>query len=175
MSDPLPLLMQPNLQRFFTMRVAATAASQMLMVALGWQIYDLTGSAWDLGLVGLYQFLPALVLALLSGHVVDRFHRARIVAVCLGMQALIAALLMAATAGHWATRELLLLVAVLLGTARAFQMPAQQALTPLLVPEALLARADILLTSRRDLDVAALRARHPRLVVARFVDGECAN
>ena len=140
-SDRSALFRQTAFIRLWYARLAGTSANQMLMVAMGWQMYELTGSAWDLGLVGLYQFLPALVLALLSGHVVDRFHRARIVAVCLGMQALIAALLMAATAGHWATRELLLLVAVLLGTARAFQMPAQQALTPLLVPEALLARA----------------------------------
>ena len=140
-SDRSALFRQTAFIRLWYARLAGTSANQMLMVAMGWQMYELTGSAWDLGLVGLYQFLPALVLALLSGHVVDRFHRARIVAVCLGMQALIAALLMAATAGHWATRELLLLVAVLLGTARAFQMPAQQALTPLLVPQALLARA----------------------------------
>lgn len=56
----------------------------MLLVAIGWQMYDLTGSAWDLGLVGLRQFLPALALVLVAGRVVDRHHRARIVALCLG-------------------------------------------------------------------------------------------
>ena len=140
-SDRSALFRQTAFIRLWYARLAGTSANQMLMVAMGWQMYELTGSAWDLGLVGLYQFLPALVLALLSGHVVDRFHRARIVAACLGVQALIAALMVAATAGHWASRELLLVVAVLLGTARAFQMPAQQALTPLLVPQAMLARA----------------------------------
>ncbi len=58
--------------RFWFARLAGTAANQMLMVALGWQMYDLTGSAWDLGLVGLLQFLPALLLVLVAGHVVDR-------------------------------------------------------------------------------------------------------
>ena len=56
----------------------------------GWHMYELTGSAWDLGLVGLYQFVPALLLALLAGHVVDRHHRGRIVAACFAVQALVA-------------------------------------------------------------------------------------
>ena len=122
-------------------RLSGTSANQMLMVALGWQMYDLTGSAWDLGLVGLYQFMPALLLSLIAGHVVDRFHRARIVAACLALQAVVAAVLLAGTAGHWASRDLLLVTSALLGTARAFQMPAQQALTPMLVPQAMLPRA----------------------------------
>ena len=58
------LLRQPDFRRFFLSRLAGTAAGQMLLVALGWQMYDLTGSAWDLGLVGLAQFVPALLLAL---------------------------------------------------------------------------------------------------------------
>ena len=62
-------------------RLASVTASQMLMVALGWQMYDLTGSAWDLGLVGLMQFLPALALALPAGQWIDRHHRGRILAV----------------------------------------------------------------------------------------------
>ena len=48
--------------RFWSARLASTAGSQMLMVAIGWQMYELTGSAWDLGLVGLMQFAPALAL-----------------------------------------------------------------------------------------------------------------
>ena len=122
-------------------RLASTAASQMLMVAVGWQIYDLTGSAWDLGLVGLLQFAPALALSLWAGHVVDHHHRARIVAACLAAQVLVTALLWAGSAGGWAARELLLGVSVVLGAVRAFQMPAQQALTPSLVPPPLLPQA----------------------------------
>jgi hypothetical protein len=53
---------------FWWARLTGQLASQMLMVALGWQMYDLTGSAWDLGLVGLLQFLPALLLTLPAGH-----------------------------------------------------------------------------------------------------------
>ncbi len=122
-------------------RLASTAASQMLMVAVGWQMYDLTGSAWDLGLVGLLQFAPALLLALWAGHVIDRHHRARIVAACMAVQVGVSAVLWSASQGAWAERELLLWISLVLGAVRAFQMPAQQALTPSLVPAAMLPRA----------------------------------
>lgn len=135
------LLAQRAYMRFWGTRLFGTAATQMLMVAIGWQMYDLTGSAWDLGLVGLYQFAPALLLTLAAGHVADRFDRARIVACCLAIDAATAVVLVGATQGGWAGRELLLGVSVLLGMVRAFQMPAQQSLTPSLVPAAMLPRA----------------------------------
>ncbi|MEP7295606.1 MAG: MFS transporter [Burkholderiales bacterium] len=127
--------------RLWRSRLASTSANQMLMVAVGWQMYDLTGSAWYLGLVGLLQFLPALLLVLVAGHVVDRFHRARIAALCMLAQVVIALTLAIAAHAHWADRDLLLAISVLLGIVKAFQMPAQQALTPALVPPAVLPRA----------------------------------
>ena len=140
------LARQTAFMRLWYSRVASTGGMQMLMVAVGWQMYELTGSAWDLGLVGLFQFLPALLLTLVAGHVADRLNRARIVLVCMSVQCLVALVFMAATegllaAGPWASRELLLGLSVALGAARAFQMPTQQALTPQLVPPALLSRA----------------------------------
>ena len=122
-------------------RLAGTAASQMLMVAVGWQMYDLTASAWDLGLVGLLQFAPALALALPAGHFIDRHHRARIVSLCLALQVAVACALWAGSSGQWVSREILLWVSVALGVLRSFQMPAQQALLPLLVSPASLPRA----------------------------------
>ena len=113
----------------------------MMMVAVGWQMYELTASAWDLGLVGLFQFAPSLALVLVAGHVVDRFQRARIVALCMLVQALLALVLVLVSATGTAQREWLLGLSVVLGTVRAFQFPAQQALTPALVPAHLLARA----------------------------------
>jgi MFS family permease len=127
--------------RFWYARLSGTIANQMLMVAVGWQMYDLTGSAWDLGLVGLLQFLPALLLTLVAGHVVDRHDRSRVLALTMALQTVVALLLMAATHGHWASRELLLALSVAIGTAKAFQMPAQQALVPSLVPAHVLPRA----------------------------------
>ncbi|MBL8335976.1 MAG: MFS transporter [Rhodoferax sp.] len=139
------LLRQRDFMRLWTARLAGTTGNQMLMVAIGWQMYDLTGSAWDLGLVGLYQFLPALLFTLVAGEAADRLHRGRIVAACILVQAVVALALVAATRGWaqpqpWISRELLLLVSVLLGLTRAFQMPALQALTPSLLPPAMLSR-----------------------------------
>jgi MFS family permease len=132
---------QRAFMRLWAARLAGTSAAQMLMVAVAWQMYDLTGSAWDLGLVGLLQFLPALALVLVAGHVVDRHHRARIVALALLVQAAVAALLGWAVLNEAMSRPLLLGISVVLGGVRAFQMPAQQALTPVLVPAELLPRA----------------------------------
>jgi MFS family permease len=142
-SDPTfrDLMAQRAFLRLWCARLAGTTANQMLMVAVGWQMYELTGSAWDLGLIGLYQFTPALVLSLWAGHVADRHHRGRIVAACLAAQCVASLVLMQASRGEWASRELLLGVSLMLGAVRAFQMSAQQALTPLLVPMPLLQRA----------------------------------
>ncbi|QTN25852.1 MFS transporter [Rhizobacter sp. AJA081-3] len=127
--------------RFWFARLAGTSANQMLMVAIGWQMYDLTASAWDLGLVGLMQFMPSLLLVLVAGHVLDRYHRARILAACMALQAAVAAALALAAWQGWASRDLLLALSVLIGAAKAFQLPAQQAITPLLVPAEVLPRA----------------------------------
>ena len=142
------LLHQQAFMRMWFARLSGTTGSQMLMVAVGWQMYELTGSAWDLGLVGLYQFLPALLLTLVAGHVADRLHRARIIGACFLTQAAVALVLIAATQGwgaaaqqQWVSRDLLLGLSLWLGVARAFQMPAQQALMPMLVAPVLLPRA----------------------------------
>lgn len=135
------LLAQRSFMQLWFARLAGVAASQMLMVAVGWQMYELTSSAWDLGLVGLLQFAPALLLALPAGHLIDRHHRARILAACLFVMMAVALLLVLGSAGSWVTRGWLLGISVVLGIVRAFQMPAQQALTPLLVPPYMLARA----------------------------------
>ena len=141
------LLAQRQFMRFWLARLAGVMANQMLMVAVAWHMYDITSSAWDLGLVGLFQFLPALLMTLPAGHLTDRWHRGRIFAACMLVQAAVALLLVAATQRGFATRELILAISIVLGLARAFQMPAQQALTPLLVPQGLLQGAIALSSS----------------------------
>lgn len=127
--------------RFWFTRLFSVTASQMLMVAVAWHMYDITSSAWDLGLVGLFQFVPALLLTLPAGHAADRYHRGRILCLCLLLQASITLVLVGTTYAGMTSRELILGVSVLLGVCRAFQMPTQQSLTPLLVPPQLLQRA----------------------------------
>ena len=129
MTPSLSLASYPSFLRFWAGRVAGTMANQMVMVAVGWQMYDLTHSAWNLGLVGLFQFVPALALALVSGHVADHYDRRHIVSMAMSLQLAAALLLLLATHEHWITRDLILGVSLLLGVARSFQMTAQQALT----------------------------------------------
>jgi len=138
---PPRLREQLDYLRLLAARVTGGAANQMLMVALGWQMYDLTGSAWELGLVGLAQFLPALLLTLPAGHLVDQHDRRLLLGASLGLQLLTAAYLALASGGGWVGPNLILALSVVLGCARALQMPAQQALMPSLVPPELLPRA----------------------------------
>jgi len=131
----------PSFRYFALSRIATTMSTQMLMVIVGWQMYDITHSAYDLGLVGLAQFIPALTLCLAVGHVADRYDRRYILMACQIVQGGIALLLTAGTLSGWLGRELLLVASLGLGTARAFQMPTQQALLPMLVPLSLYPRA----------------------------------
>lgn len=132
---------QTDYLRLLGARVTGGAANQMLMVALGWQMYDLTGSAWDLGLVGLAQFLPALLLTLPAGHWVDQHDRRLLLAGSLGLQCVVAVCLTVSSAQQGTSAQMILVLSILLGMARALQMPAQQALMPTLVPPTLLPRA----------------------------------
>jgi MFS family permease len=131
----------PDLLRFLWVRLAGTTAAQMLLVALAWQMYELTASAWDLGLVGLVQFLPALLLTIPAGQIVDRVDRRLVLAVALLLQALVAGVLAGASASGAVNRELILAFCAVIGTARALQMPSQQALLPSLVTSDALPRA----------------------------------
>src|SRR5438552_18903265 len=83
---------------YWLSRFAATFAAQIISVAIGWQVYDLTRNPFDLGLVGLVQFLPALALVLITGAAADRFSRRLIIALCLGAEALVCLMFIAFTA-----------------------------------------------------------------------------
>jgi len=129
-----------DFQRLMASRLLGATANQMLMVAVAWQIYNLTGSAWDLGLVGLLQFLPVLALTLLAGHTADRFPRTRIIAACTALQALVAAILLTTTLSGDLGRSGIFVISVILGVARAFQHPAQGSLIGALLPASILPR-----------------------------------
>src|SRR5450631_4693097 len=126
---------------FLWTRLLSTAANQVLLVALGWQMYDLTASAWDLGLVGLLQFVPTVAFTIPSGQLADRVDRRRVISAAIAVMLCAAALLAWGSAGRWIGRDLILGVSVLLGLARALLTPAQQAIVPALVPGDQLPRA----------------------------------
>jgi MFS family permease len=135
------LLHQRSFVLFWFARVATMVAYQMMAVAVGWQVYDLTGSALDLGFVGLAQFLPSLALVLVVGHVADRYDRRRILEGCQHVQAVAATVLAAQSLTGTITERSIFSFIALIGAARAFQMPTQQALLPSLVSPQLFPRA----------------------------------
>ena len=116
-------------------------AHQMLAVGVGWQVYALTGSALDLGLVGLAQFIPSFLLVLVAGHVADRFDRRRVLQACVVVEALAAGGLALGSYQGWITEAWIFTLIFVVGAARAFHMPAMAALVPLLVPRELFPRA----------------------------------
>jgi MFS family permease len=113
----------------------------MIGVAVGWQMYGLTHSTFALGMVGLVQFLPLLLLNLLVGNVADRVSRKSILAVCQAVQSLIAVSLGLATLFHRLHPAGLFCAVALIGVARAFESPSTQALSPTLVEESLIPQA----------------------------------
>ena len=137
----LRLLAQRPFVLFWLARVAATIGSQMMALLIGWQIYALTGSAFDLGLVGLIQFVPAVVLTLLIGHAADRYDRRLIVRNAQMVYALAALMVTIAMIAGAITRDLLFAAVFMIGCARAFELPTGHSLVPSLVPQKLLPRA----------------------------------
>jgi MFS family permease len=135
------ILWRGPLLQFWIARVASSIAWQMLAVAVGWQIYELTNDPLALGLVGLAQFIPAVLLLLIAGHVADRHDRRRVTTAAQLIEASSAALLACATAGGFMSRELILAAVFLFAVGRTFEAPTMQALVPALVPPPLLARA----------------------------------
>lgn len=135
------VLRYPDVWRFISARFLATLAAQIQIVAVGWQMYAITGDPLDLGLIGLSQFIPFVTLILPAGHVADHYHRSRIVTFCYLTEAVCAVLLLTMTLRGVHSTWPIFLAMVLLGGARAFSMPAGQSLLPNLVPSAAFTRA----------------------------------
>jgi MFS family permease len=138
---PISLLRHPSFARLWFTRTATTAAFHMQGVAVGWQLYDMTGNPIDLGIVGLLQFLPVLVLNLVVGQVTDRYDRRVILRLCQLIKVTMLALLATGTAMGWLTREWMFAFLLITSTARAFETPTMQALLPSIVPVHMLPRA----------------------------------
>ena len=124
-----------NFRCYLMVRVLTTTASEMQAVAVAWQVYALTHRPLDLGLVGLAQFLPGILLFLVAGQTADRFARQRILQVCCAGFALCSLLLLGLTWHGLSSIFPIYCVLLLNGTVRAFNGPAGQAFLPLLVPE----------------------------------------
>src|SRR5215813_13166416 len=140
--DPsTPLFRVRSVALLFITRVASNTSNQMLAVAAGYQVYELTDSALHLGLVGLVQFLPPLLLMLIAGHVADRYNRRLVLRSCFAVEfcataglALVALLPRPSLATIYA---LILTNAI----ARTFEQPVMQSLVPVMAPRVMLSRA----------------------------------
>src|SRR6185437_1747885 len=113
--SPPPLLRHPSYVRFLYARIAASIALQMNAVAVGWEIYSLTGSAFDLGLVGLVQIVPIIALALVTGHAADRYDRRTITWMAQSCSAFGVTVLALASAGGWLRPGLILAMVFFVG------------------------------------------------------------
>jgi MFS family permease len=149
MSTTLPvtagtLLKQPSFLFFMLSRSLTRFSSQIGAVAIGWQIYDLTGSAFELGMVGLVQFLPTALLVFVAGHAADRFERKRVVQLCQLAEAATALILCWGAYGGWLSEVHIFIATFVLGVAGAFESPSIAAMLPLIAPQGSLQRATAL-------------------------------
>ncbi|MGO4111551.1 MFS transporter [Paenibacillus sp. YAF4_2] len=127
--------------RLWIARIFSASAFQILSVTIGWQMYDLTGSAFKLGLVGLAQFLPMLLLTLPAGQTADRYDRRTIVYLCQLMESAVVFLLVIGSMQGWLDPIHLLIAAAILGACRTFEGPASAALVPDIVDREQLPKA----------------------------------
>lgn len=125
----------PGFVLFQIARFLIVAAVEMQAVAVGWQVYDITKRALDLGLVGLAQFLPGILLFLASGHASDRFDRRKVLGTCYAGFALCSALLLSIAEHGMRSVRPIYFVLVLLGVVRSFNGTASRSILPQLVPD----------------------------------------
>jgi MFS family permease len=139
--DLAAVLRVPAFRRYSTSRIAAAVGQSMLQAIIAWQVYALSGSPLDLGLIGLVRFVPALALSLVSGAVVDTYDRRKILLAAQSVPALTSALMLAAIVTDRASLPLVYGLVFLVGVASAFEGPARQTMIPALVPRNLFSRA----------------------------------
>lgn len=123
---------------YFLGRVFSNFSRQIVAVAVGWQVYQLTGSAFQLGMVGLMQFLPTAILTFVAGHAADNFNRKRVVQICQWIEGLTATFLAWGTIGGWLTVTHIFIASAIFGAVTAFERPAGAAMLPGVVPPSLL-------------------------------------
>ena len=144
---PEPLRI-PAFRAFWVARLATTIAQMAMVIVIGWQVYDIARetmeireAAFQLGLIGLVQFVPLFVLTPISGWTADRLDRRYIARAVILLELFCALILFASTMGGFISLPILFGVAALLGVARAFAGPALGAMAPNLVPRKILPNA----------------------------------
>lgn len=140
-SDPLPLSRNRDFFMFLVCRASSVVGNHALSVAVGWHVYKISGDPFDLGLIGLAQFAPALALFLVAGMVADRVDRRAILVVCSVLQMAAVGLIGAVIWSGSGSVPLILSLLVIHGASRSFYFTSAQAILPNLVPEDMFPRA----------------------------------
>src|ERR1019366_10739970 len=122
------LLGHPPFLFYFWARGFSAFSYQIATVAVGWQLYAMTHSAFALGMVGVVQFIPSALLVFVAGHAADRYDRQRVVQVCQMVEGLAAAFLVWGNIADWLDAPEIFAAIMLVGTAKAFENPAAAAL-----------------------------------------------
>jgi MFS family permease len=152
--DPsTPLFRVRPFRLLFITRVASTTAVQMLAVVVGWHVYELTDSAFQLGMIGLVQVLPPLLLMLTAGHIADRYNRRLILRCCYVVAFCSSAGLVLLAAMPQPSLAAIYALILINSSARIFEQPVMQALVPVMAPRAILGRAIAAHVSARQLSV----------------------
>jgi MFS family permease len=138
---PQSVLRHPPFVLYWVARTCASLGYMMMGVAVAWQMYELTGSAFDLGLIALMQFLPMAAFMLIAGQVADRVNRRLLLQLCQIVEGSAAAALALAPVFGWVSKEFILAAVFIFGIGRAFDAPTVQTLLPSIVPSALFPRA----------------------------------
>jgi MFS family permease len=135
------LFRHPPFLLFFTARAFSRFCYQIGAVAVGWQVYALTNSALDLGLIGLTQFVPMALLVFVAGHAADRFDRRRVAQMSQIVAAATAAFLAYGSFAGWLQVPQIFAAVAVLGMTAAFESPTTAAMLPLVAPGGMLQRA----------------------------------
>ena len=138
------LLTQRSFLLFLVSRSLSRFSSLIGIVAFGWQVYDLTDSAFALGMIGLVGFIPAALLVFVAGNAADRYERKRILQVCQFAEAATSLMLAWGAYAGWLTVTDIFIAVLVLGTTAAFENPATAALLPQVVPQGAVQRATAL-------------------------------
>jgi MFS family permease len=131
---------------YFAARGFSEFSYQIVAVAVGWQVYALTNNPFDLGMVGLAQFIPTVLLTFVAGHVADRYDRKRVVQICQIGEALTAIFLVWGSFSGWLNVPQIFAAVAIFGIATAFESPAAAALLPGVTPEGMLQKGTALST-----------------------------
>ncbi|WPC40487.1 MFS transporter [Clostridium sp. JS66] len=141
------LFKNKSLRFLMLARISTNFAYQMLTVAIGWQMYSLTHSAFYLGLVGLVQFLPMLLLSLFVGQLSDRYDRKNIISISQIAESISIFILAFGNYSNWINKESFLIIIFLIAIAHSFEGPPMQALLPNIVEKDIFPSASALMSS----------------------------